>query len=243
MRSLFATLAVVTVSLAGVASAQQQNPMSYVAMTRAKAGMWAEYTMTMPGQAEQIKVRYAVTEKTDREMTLDTDSNTPLGLVHTSMTFAPSHDAWKLVHALVKMGTNPEQDLPASKLSDGSVKKSDTPGKLVGPEKITVPAGTFETKHYKHELPKEAGGMTLDVWMSDKAEPTGVVKLSGAGGIEMVLSATGTGAKAKPEADKHEAAKPEAKPAPGVEPAKPEAKPAPSVEPAKRAKRAKPAQD
>ena len=41
--------------------------------------------------------------------------------------------------------------------------------------------------------------MTLDVWMSDKAVPTGVVKMSGAGGIEMVLSSTGTGAKAKAE--------------------------------------------
>ena len=60
-----------------------------------------------------------------------------------------------------------------------------------------MPAGTFDTKHYKHELPKEAGGMTLDVWMSDKALPTGVVKMSGAGGIEMVLSATGSGAKPK----------------------------------------------
>jgi hypothetical protein len=68
----------------------------------------------------------------------------------------------------------------------------------VGTEKITVPAGTFECKRYKQELPKEAGGMTLDVWMSDKAVPTGVVKLSGAGGIEMVLASTGMGAKAKP---------------------------------------------
>jgi hypothetical protein len=95
----------------------------------------------------------------------------------------------------MQMGTNPAQDVPAAKLGEGSIKKTDTPGKLVGSERITVPAGTFDTKHYKHELPKEAGGMTLDVWMSDKAVPTGVVKMSGAGGIEMVLSKTGTGAK------------------------------------------------
>jgi hypothetical protein len=205
-------LAIAAVLLsAGVASAQ--NPMSYEAMAKAKQGTWAEYTMTMPGgAANKMTVRYAVVEKNEREMTMETDSQTPMGPVHSSMTFAPlPPDTWKLVKARMQMGTQPAQDVPPAKLTEGSVKKSDTPGKLVGSEKLTVPAGTFDTKHYKHELPKEAGGMVLDVWMSDKAVPTGVVKMSAAGGIEMVLSSTGLGAKAKPEAKSE--AKPEAKPA------------------------------
>jgi hypothetical protein len=198
MRNLLAIAAVLLT--AGVASAQS-NPMSYDAMAKSKQGTWAEYTMTMPGGPNKMTVRYAVVEKNEREMTMETDSQTPMGPVHSSMTFAPlPPDTWKLVKARMQMGTQPAQDVPAAKLTEGSVKKSDTPGKLVGSEKITVPAGTFETKHYKHELPKEAGGMVLDVWMSDKAVPTGVVKMSGGGGIEMVLSSTGTGAKAKPEA-------------------------------------------
>ncbi len=213
-------------AFAGAASAQQ-NPMSYEAMTKAKPGTWAEYTMSMPGQADKLKVRYAVVEKTDREMTMETDSNTPMGTVHSSMTFAPSPpDTWKLVKARMQMGTNPPQDVPATKLAEGSVKKTDTPGKLVGTEKVTVPAGTFETKHYKHELPKEAGGMTLDVWMSDKALPTGVVKMSGAGGIEMVLSSTGMGAKPRADAPSGQKVAPAA-PASGATSAPPEKAPAP----------------
>jgi len=210
MRNLLAIFAVV--SVAGVASAQHSNPMSYDAMAKAKQGAWAEYTMSVPGSPQKLTVRYAVVEKNEREMTMETDSQTPMGPVHSSMTFAPSPpDAWKLVKARIQMGTQPVQDVPAAKLTEGSVKKSDSPGKLVGAEKITVPAGTFETKHYKNEMPKEAGGMTLDVWMSDKAIPTGVVKMSGAGGIEMVLAKVGSGAKAKPEA------KPaETKPAPAA---------------------------
>ena len=195
-------LVVVTILAAfgGVASAQS-NPMSYEAMAKAKKGQWAEYSMTIPGSPQKLTVRYAVTEKNEREMTMETDSQTPMGPVHSSMTFAPSPpEGYKLVKARMQMGTQPAQDVPAAKLTEGAVKKSDTPGKLVGSEKITVPAGTFDTKHYKHEMPKEAGGMTLDVWMSDKAVPTGMVKMSGAGGIEMVLAATGTGAKSKPEA-------------------------------------------
>jgi len=198
MRNFLLTSAVL-VSFGGVAFAQS-NPMSYEAMAKAKQGAWAEYTMTMPGAPDKLKVRYAVVTKNEREMTMETDSQTPMGPVHSAMTFAPSPpDAWKLVKARIQMGTQPAMDMPASKLSEGSVKKSDSPGTLVGPEKITVPAGTFETKHYKREMPKDAGGMTLDVWMSDKAIPTGVVKLSGAGGVEMVLSSTGTGAKPKAE--------------------------------------------
>ena len=194
-------LVVVTILAAfgGVASAQS-NPMSYEAMSKAKKGQWAEYSMSMPGSPQKLTVRYAVVEKNEREMTMETDSQTPMGPVHSSMTFAPSPpDGFKLVKARMQMGTQPAQDVPAAKLTEGAVKKTDTPGKLVGAEKITVPAGTFETKHYKHDLPKEAGGMTLDVWMSDKAIPTGVVKMSGAGGIEMVLAKTGMGAKPKAE--------------------------------------------
>jgi len=208
-------LVVVTILAAfgGVASAQS-NPMSYEAMSKAKKGQWAEYSMSMPGSPQKLTVRYAVVEKNEREMTMETESQTPMGPVHSSMTFAPSPpDGFKLVKARMQMGTQPAQDVPAAKLTEGAVKKTDTPGKLVGAEKITVPAGTFETKHYKHDLPKEAGGMTLDVWMSDKAIPTGVVKMSGAGGIEMVLASTGMGAKAKPEAPAEKPAPKSEKPA------------------------------
>jgi len=212
MRNLLVA-AVVLAATSGVASAQS-NPMSYEAMAKAKKGTWAEYTMSMAGQAQKLTVRYAVVEKNDRELTMETDSQTPMGPVHSSMTFAPSPpDGFKLVKARMQMGTQSAQDVPAAKLTEGAVKKTDTPGKLVGAEKITVPAGTFETKHYKHDLPKEAGGMTLDVWMSDKAIPTGVVKMSGAGGIEMVLASTGMGAKAKPEAPAEKPAPKSEKPA------------------------------
>ncbi|HEX8953641.1 MAG TPA: hypothetical protein VF945_17410 [Polyangia bacterium] len=235
MRQIFVA-AIAVVSFASVASAQS-NPMSYDAMVKAKKGAWAEYTMSMAGQAQKLTVRYAVVEKNEREMTMETDSQTPMGPVHSSMTFAPSPpDAWKLVKARMQMGNQPAQDIPAAKLTEGSVKKSDTPGKLVGTEKVTVPAGTFDTKHYKHDLPKEAGGMTLDVWMSDKALPTGVVKMSGAGGIEMVLAATGVGAKAKPEAKTEAGTKPsDTKPTPAASDTE-SGKPAPkaSTAPAKK---------
>ena len=76
-----AVVAAALVSGAGVASAQS-NPMSYEAMNKAKQGSWAEYTMTMPGGPNKMTVRYAVVEKNERELTMETDSQTPMGPVH-----------------------------------------------------------------------------------------------------------------------------------------------------------------
>jgi hypothetical protein len=198
MRNLLAICAVVCTT--GVAFAQQsQNPMSYEAVAKAKQGAWAEYTMSMKGQAQQIKMRYAVVEKTDKQMGLEIDSNTPMGEMHMMMTFEPAPpDAWKLAKAKMQMGNNPPQDMPAAVMASNGIKKNDQPGKLVGSEKVTVPAGTFDTKRYTRTLPKEAGGSTIDVWMSDKAIPTGLVKMTDARGVEMVLSKTGSDAKARP---------------------------------------------
>src|SRR5262249_58174163 len=95
-------------------------------------------------------------------------------------------------------------------------------------EKVKVPAGTFECKHYTRVMPKEAGGSTVDLWMSDKATPTGLVKMADSRGVEVVLSSTGSDAKAKMDMSKPAggAAAPAPKAAPSGEAAKPAA-PAP----------------
>lgn len=46
-------------------------------------------------------------------------------------------------------------------------------GEKVGTESITVPAGTFECDHYRTQ---EDGG-TVDLWISSKVSPYGVVKM------------------------------------------------------------------
>jgi hypothetical protein len=71
-------------------------------------------------------------------------------------------------------------NMPAQKYS-----KPD-PNTLVGKETIKVAAGSFKTSHYRS---KTAQG-TVDVWVSEEAPPTGMVKLT--------TSATKTGAQAAP---------------------------------------------
>lgn len=56
-------------------------------------------------------------------------------------------------------------------------------GEVVGSETITVPAGTFETQHYR----STNNGATADVWASTKVSPYGMVKMTSSDGTSMVL--------------------------------------------------------
>lgn len=56
-------------------------------------------------------------------------------------------------------------------------------GELVGTETVTVPAGAFETQHYR----STSDGTTADVWASTKVSPYGLVKMNSSDGTSMVL--------------------------------------------------------
>lgn len=204
-------IVVAALSLSGVAFAQQ-NPMSYEALARSKPGQWAEYTMSMKGQPQTIKMRYALVEKTPKTMGLEVDSQTPMGPVLMHMQFDSAGTQWKLQKARMQLGANPPQDMPAAQLSGGDIKKGEPPGKLVGTESVKTPAGTFSTKHYQKQVQVPGqGASTVDVWMNDKAMPTGLVKMADAHGAEAVLTAMGTDA--KPKMDMSKAATPAPAPA------------------------------
>jgi hypothetical protein len=185
--------------LAASASAQQNNPISFDTISKAKNGQWAEYTMSMKGQAQTIKMRYALVERGDKTIGLEVDSQTPMGPVIMHMQYsATGSEAWSMAKAAVQVGEQ-KKFMTAEEMKSGDIKKADTPGKLVGTETVTVPAGKFEAKHYtrKAVMPGQPGEQQIDVWMSDKAPPTGLVKMTAANGVEAVLSSTGNDAKAK----------------------------------------------
>ena len=86
---------------------------------------------------------------------------------------------------------------PAMKMSGGMMKRSAAAqgdwrefcakSTFVGEESVTVPAGTFKTRHYK--------GPDGDTWASLDAPVWHGVKMTTEGGKTMVLSSKGTGAK------------------------------------------------
>lgn len=195
--AVFALLAVF--SLTRAALAEQQNPISFDAISKAKNGQWAEYTMSMKGQPQSIKMRYALVERSDKQIGLEVDSKTPMGPVLMHMLFTSSGaDAWNMTKVVVLINGK-KNTMPAEQMKTGDIKKADTPGKLIGSESVTVPGGTFQSKHYQRQaqMPGQATPQTIDVWMSDKALPTGLVKMSAANGVEAVLSSTGGDAKSQ----------------------------------------------
>jgi hypothetical protein len=206
-RSVAVVAFAASLGLAVTASAQQSNPISFDTISKAKNGQWAEYTMSMKGQAQTIKMRYALVERGDKMLGLEVDSQTPMGPVVMHMQYsATGPEAWSMSKAVVQVGEQ-KKFMTAEEMKSGDIKKADLPGKLVGTETVTVPAGKFETKHYtrKTVMPGQPGEQQIDVWMSDKAPPTGLVKMTAANGVEAVLSGTGGDAKAKLSLD----AKPE----------------------------------
>jgi hypothetical protein len=56
-------------------------------------------------------------------------------------------------------------------------------GELVGAESVSVPAGTFDSQHYR----STENGRTADVWASAKVSPYGLVKMTSSDGTSMVL--------------------------------------------------------
>jgi hypothetical protein len=193
-------LIAVACALAGFAGGAraQQSPLSYDALARAKNGSWATYTVNIKGQPKPFTVKYAVVEKGDKKVALEIESDTPLGLNLVHMAFAVDHDTYKMTSGRMQAGSAPAQDLPAEMQKAADIKKGETPGKLIGSEKVTTPAGSFDCKHYQKVLPPEAGGSTFEMWMSDKVTPTGLVKMTEAAhGFQFLLSGVGSGATAK----------------------------------------------
>jgi hypothetical protein len=222
MRRLMPALAVLLAApLAFAQAGGGGSPqMSYEAVTKAPIGSWAEYTTSMKGRTEQVKIRYSLVERNAKKMALEIDGQTPMGALLMRMEYEPAGEgAWKLSKAKMQMGGGAAQDMPIPP-NTPLLKKGDELGEVVGKSAIKTAVGTFEAKQYKKTLPQG----TFDLWMSDKVFPVGLVKQADAEGkLTTVLTGTGTGAtskmgaaapapapSAKPEGDKKPA---ESKPA------------------------------
>jgi hypothetical protein len=170
-----------------------------VTMLKAKPGAWADYTMAGKGAERPLTIRYALIDHTAARLALEIDSATPKGEMVIHFDFVSQGvDAWKVVAGKVQMGEQ-KMDLPTAQLETmPALKTSDSPGELVGNEDVTTPLGSFACKHYRRAMAEGGKGPVIDVWLSDKVSPTGLVKSTlDVAGVQMSLAATGTGALSK----------------------------------------------
>jgi len=168
-------------------------------MLKAKPGAWADYMMAGKGGEKPLTIRYSLLDRTAAKLTLEIGSATPRGDMVVHFDFAlQGRDAWKVVSGKVQIGDQ-KMDMPSAQLEAmPPLKTSDSPGELVGNEDLTTPIGPFPCKHYRRAIAEGGKGPSIDMWLSDKVSPTGLVKSTlDPMGVQMTLLATGTGAQSK----------------------------------------------
>ena len=88
-------------------------------------------------------------------------------------------DKPQIKRMIMQMPGRPPMEMPMGMMGmgqhgQGTGAGDTSPGEKVGVETITVPAGTFVCDHYRKQEPHG----TVDVWISDKVPPYGMVKMS-----------------------------------------------------------------
>ena len=174
------------------------NDLDWAALTKAKAGAWADYTMTVKkpprtpdgSPVRSFKIRYALVEKTDKQMTIETITTMADGDVIVQLKYVPAGpNAWRISAGKTKFGSQTGELTKEQIAASGGYATNDPKllGTLVGKESITTPRGAFECRHYLKVTP-----LAMDRWVSDKVAPTGLVKVTiESMGIEALLTNTG----------------------------------------------------
>ena len=198
MRSSLSWAAAALLCVAGPARAQDACTENF---TWPKVGTWAEYE-GMYDQKTPMKSRYAVVGTETREGTdykwiefKMHDEKKNRDMVYQMLVPGGGPLEMEGIQEVVmKTGTDPAMKMSGMmmKMIRGQLAKSSifkdvcTEAQLVGKEKVTVPGGSFNAKHYhsaKHET---------DSWV-DPSVPFSMIKSVGKK-HEIALTATGTGA-------------------------------------------------
>jgi hypothetical protein len=188
------------------ASAQMspQPPMPMVVdLKKVEIGSWTSYSMTV-GQMT-MTAKLALVARDASSATMETSMEGGMmammgGKMTVKMVMDPDPTtAAKPVKQMILQVGDKDPMLAPDTMQAQRYSKPD-PKTLVGQETIKVPAGSFKTSHYRNKT--EQG--TVDVWVSEEAPPTGMVKMTTSAmqasaqpipPMAMELSAMGKGAK------------------------------------------------
>lgn len=178
------SLFLIPLALAGASFAHAQGvgmpstPIG-VDLRKVPVGSWAEYAISAentPG----MKGRFALVsrQKNDHTMEMAMDGGQLAmmgGKMTIKMVMATQGNESQVKQAVMQMGTNDPMEMPTNAPNAQAAKFSPPdPKSLVGSEEVKVAAGSFKTQHYRTTTPQ---GHVVDVWLSDKAPPIGLVKM------------------------------------------------------------------
>ena len=189
---------------AAIAQMSPQPPMPMVVdLHKVELGSWASYAMTMGEMSMTTKL--ALVARDAKSVAMETSMEGGMmammgGKMTVKLVMDPDPTtAAKPIKQMVLQIGNQDPMLAPDTMPAQKYSKPD-PKTLVGKETIKVAAGSFKTAHYRNKTEQGA----VDVWVSEDAPPTGLVKLTTppmqAGGqqipgMAMELAAMGKGAK------------------------------------------------
>lgn len=200
--ALVVGFAVLPLSAAAQMGSQPPVPM-VLDLKKVELGSWSSYKMTMGDMAMTTKFALVARDATSvaMETTMAGGMTAMMGgkmTVKLVMDPDPTTAAKPVKQMIMQVGDQDPMLAPDTSAAQKYSKPD--PKTLVGKETIKVPAGSYNTSHYRTKT--EQG--TVDVWVSEDVPPTGLVKLvtspmkmngQQVPGMEMQLASTGKGAK------------------------------------------------
>jgi hypothetical protein len=164
-----------------------------------KIGEWAEVSWEAKDKDEPDRMRIAAVKQEQREgkqmywlqIVMNNKGKRTIMQMLTPWDIT-AVAAPKPAEVVMKMGDQPAMKMSGAMLGRSPAAKTDwrdfcAKSAFVGEESVTVPAGTFKTRHYQ--------GPDGDTWASMDAPVWHIVKMTTKNGKTMVLTARGTGAK------------------------------------------------
>jgi hypothetical protein len=201
-------LAVVIASFAGGPARAETGgagiALDLATLLRSPLGAWAEYTIEEKGDPEVAKVRYALVEKTDARLVIEVTTQAHARTILMSVEYALSDGTWRQSSAKLVVGGTTVPPAPIRFGPTPTLRGTREIGTFVRQEAVVIPSGRFDCARYQATI-GEPGTRTdrdmrkAEVWMSDRAQPTGLVKARvPSRGLVILLSATGGGARPTP---------------------------------------------
>jgi hypothetical protein len=191
-------------SLARAQGAPAAMPL-VVDLKKVELGSWAEYAMSMGSMS--LTSRWALVARDAKSNTLEMSTRGgPVAkpvVLRMVLAADPTSDSKPGKPMVIQFGDDAPMIAPAE--TPAQKFQRPDPKSLIGKEDVKVPAGTFQTSHYRD---KNAMG-TVDVWVNETVLPLGLVKVRTTPDVEkgapsamqipaatMELSGVGKGAKA-----------------------------------------------
>lgn len=157
-------------------------------------GQWAWYDLAAGKGEKQFVVRQAIVgeEKVGRKkgywVEFEIVPEVGFRAVYKMLLTGPASSPENIIRVIEKNGPEPAVEIEVDQKAAEAARPPEPERKLVGAEKVATLEGEVQAEHFEIQ----SGGKKMDVWINEKVNPSGIVKLKSIDG-EMTLRNHGDG--------------------------------------------------